>query len=386
MPKQTRPPLIHLWSPNLLAESRGGIQAFSQFFLQALQAVYPQAHYQVFVMHDRADAALERPLRSNTTQIHYLGQVPPSLRSSAFAARLLSAGVWQRPNLIITTHLHFTVVAHQLARLTGVPYWTIAHGIEAWTIDRASVSRGLANAERILSVSQFTRERLLQTQPLNPEKIDILPNTFDLSALTITPKSPHLLQRYGLTVSQPILLTVARLSQSEKYKGYDQILAALPRIRQVISQVHYLLVGKGDDQPRIESLIAQYHLQDCVTLTGFVPDSELNAHYNLCDVFAMPSKGEGFGIVYLEALACGKPTLAGNQDGATDALCHGKLGALVDPDDVEAISQTLIQLLQGTYPNPLLYQPEKLRQKVIDTFGFEPFKRTLKSYLAQQLH
>jgi glycosyltransferase involved in cell wall biosynthesis len=95
----------------------------------------------------------------------------------------------------------------------------------------------------------------------------------------------------------------------------------------------------------------------------------------------MPSKREGFGIVYLEALACGKPALGGNQDGAIDALCHGELGALVNPDDTNAIAQTLIEILQGTYPNRLIYQPEALRQKVIDTFGFDRFKQTLGGYL-----
>jgi len=124
-------------------------------------------------------------------------------------------------------------------------------------------------------------------------------------------------------------------------------------------------------------LITKLNLQECVTLTGFVADDELCDHYNLCDVFAMPSKGEGFGIVYLEALACGKPTLGGNQDGAIDALCHGELGALVDPDDIGVIAQTLIQILQGTYPHLIMYQPEILRQKVIDAFGFERFKQTL---------
>jgi glycosyltransferase involved in cell wall biosynthesis len=95
----------------------------------------------------------------------------------------------------------------------------------------------------------------------------------------------------------------------------------------------------------------------------------------------MPSKKEGFGIVYLEALACGKPVLGGNQDGATDALCHGKLGALVNPDDVSEITQTIIQILQNTYPNPLMYQPESLRQQVIDNFSFEQFQKTLAGYL-----
>jgi glycosyltransferase involved in cell wall biosynthesis len=125
------------------------------------------------------------------------------------------------------------------------------------------------------------------------------------------------------------------------------------------------------------SLLIHYDLQDCVTLAGFISDTELCDYYNLCDTFAMPSHGEGFGIVYLEAMACGKPTLAGNRDGAQDALCHGKLGALVDPDDSSAIAQTLIQILQKTYPNPLMYQPEAMRQAVIDRFGFDRFQDTL---------
>jgi glycosyltransferase involved in cell wall biosynthesis len=180
-----------------------------------------------------------------------------------------------------------------------------------------------------------------------------------------------------LDPKQPILLTVSRLASFDRYKGYDQILKALPEIRRQIPTIHYILVGKGDDRPRIEQLINQLNLQDCVTLAGFVPDAEICDHYNLCDVFAMPSKGEGFGIVYLEALACGKPTVGGNRDGAIDALCHGELGALVDPDDVAAIAKTLVQILQGTYPNPLLYQPELLRQKVIDFFSVERFNQTL---------
>lgn len=118
-------------------------------------------------------------------------------------------------------------------------------------------------------------------------------------------------------------------------------------------------------------------MQNCVTLTGFVPDEELCDHYNLCDLFAMPSKREGFGIVYLEALACGKPALGGNQDGAVDALCAGELGALVDPDDISMIAQTMIQILQGNYPSPLMYEPQQLRQAVIDTYGTEQFQRRL---------
>ncbi|WP_315862267.1 glycosyltransferase [Picosynechococcus sp. PCC 7003] len=124
--------------------------------------------------------------------------------------------------------------------------------------------------------------------------------------------------------------------------------------------------------------------ENYVTLAGFIPDEELADHYNLCDVFAVPSKGEGFGIVYLEALACGKPTIGGNQDGAIDALCNGELGVLVDPDDLTEISTVITEILQKTYPLPILYQPETLRQTVIEIYGFEQFKQNLAQLLSTQ--
>ena len=204
-----------------------------------------------------------------------------------------------------------------------------------------------------------------------------MPNTFDPSRFQITPKPQKLLKRYGLSAQQQIILTVARLDRSERFKGYDQILQALPEIRTQLPNVHYILLGSGPDRPRLEQLIVQLNLQGCVTLTGFVPDDELSAHYNLSDLFALPSKSEGFGIVYLEALACGKPILGGNRDGAIDALCQGELGVLVDPDDLSAIAGTIVQILQGIYPHSILYQPALLREKVINTFGFERFKQTL---------
>ncbi|MEO1561510.1 MAG: glycosyltransferase, partial [Cyanobacteria bacterium J06632_19] len=261
------------------------------------------------------------------------------------------------------------------------PYWSVAHGIDAWNIKNPVLKHALHHADLILSVSSYTRERLILEQKLDPNKIVILPNTFNPNRFKIAPKPEYLLKKYQLRKEQPTILTVARLAAEEAYKGYDQVLRAIPQIREVIPDIHYIIVGKGNDRKRIEGIIVELELQDCVTLAGFVPDEQLCDHYNLCDVFAMPGKGEGFGIVYLEALACGKPVLAGNQDGAVDALNHGELGALVNPDNVSEITQTLIQILQGTYPNLLMYRPKALRDKVIDIFGFESFQKTLANYL-----
>ena len=369
---------FHLWFPELF-NSKGGIQTYSAFFLQALQNLYPQSSYDVFLKHDSQVNPDINCLPQ--TKLHFAGSYPLKIRTPVFASSVATAGLIQRPNLAIATHLNFTIAAYWLKRLVGIPYWAVAHGIEAWDIQNPTLKTALAHADLILAVSEYTRSRLLQQEIISQEKVSLLPNTVDTNRFQIRPKPTHLLHRYNLNAEQPIILTVARLSSSEQYKGYDKIIHALAKIRHTIPDVHYILVGKGDDKLRIEQLIAAHNLNDCVTLTGFVPDEELAEYYNLCDVFAMPSKGEGFGIVYLEALASGKPTLAGNQDGAVDALCHGELGALVNPEDIEAIAQTLIQILQGKYSNPLIYQPQLLRNQVIEKFGFEQFKQTLGTYL-----
>lgn len=369
---------------------KGGMQVYSAFFLQALQKLHPAAGYEVFLRRDRADSPNLRTLEFlPQTRFHYLGE--PIYEANRWrrrwhyasgSARMLGQATLKRPELVVATELStYAVTLDWLNRFTGIPYWVVVHGWEAWDIQNPAYRTALRHAQRVVAVSEYTRQRVLAGGYLDPAQVVLLPNTFDADAFPIRPKPDYLLQRYGLAPHQPVILTVCRLAKSDKYKGYDQILKALPQIRQQIPDVRYILAGKGNDRARLEKLIHQLDLQDLVILPGFIPESELADHYNLCDVFAMPSKGEGFGIVYLEAMACGKPVLAGNQDGAVDPLVHGELGCLVDPDDTAAIAHHLTQILQGTYPNPLMYQPEQLRQQVIDRYGFSQFRQQLERLL-----
>lgn len=381
---------IHLWMPELFC-SKGGIQVFSGFFLQALQALYPDANLSVFLKNDSAEI-VEQAFKQNHTNhwsqipTYCSGAIPSPLRTLFFSWQLISLAIDQKPDLIITTHLNFAPIAFILKKILGTKYIAIAHGVEAWDIQNSLLKKSLQAADLILAVSHFTRDRLCQKQGLSSDKVGILHNTFDETAWKISPKPPHLLQKYGLSADQKIILTVSRLVASEKYKGYDRILETLPIIRQTIPNIHYIIVGKGNDRDRIERIIQQNNLQNYVTLAGFIPDEQLCDHYNLCDLFAMPSKREGFGIVYLESLACGKPTLGGNLDGAVDALCEGKIGTLINPDNLLDIAETIIKILLGEYENQAIYQPEILRQKVIINFGFEHFQKTIFNYLSNFLN
>lgn len=372
---------FHLIFPNIF-NFKGGIQVYSTFLLKALQDIYPEADYDVFLKYDKHNLSQQQNLQFLTsTKFHYFGDLPRFLQTILFTTKIIILAILQRPTLVISTHVNYAIACYVLKLLTGIPYWVVAHGLEVWDIENNTIKLALQKADKIISVSNYTRQRLLQYKNIDSDKIVILPNTFDSSEFKINPKPTYLLNRYNLTNEQPVILTVTRMGSMAKYKGYDQILHALVKVRLHVPNVHFILAGKGDDIPRIKTLVTSLNLEDCVTIAGFVPDEELCAYYNFCDVFALPSKGEGFGIVYLEALACGKPVLAGNQDGSVDPLAEGKLGCLVDPDNVEEIADNLIQILQGDCSNPVVYQPEYLQQRTIEAFDFSQFRASLAKLL-----
>lgn len=375
-------PSIHFWAPEIFSV-KGGIQTYSAFLLGALCELQNQVRVNVAL---KNDARLPSDAKNqSSTLFSFAGTAPKRLRNGYFVLQTVGRGLVARPDLVITTHAHFAGLAKYLKKATRTPYWVVAHGKEVWGLENSILRSSLQEADLVLSVSAYTRDRLLTEQQLDPDRVVILPNTMDAERFHIGPKPARLLAKYGLEADQPVILTVARLDENEQYKGYDTILRSMPAVKREIPNVHYLIVGKGRDRERIEGIIAALKLESSVTLAGYIPDEELCDHYNLCDVFAMPSKGEGFGIVYLEAMACGKPAIAGNKDGSVDALCNGELGVLIDPDNAEEIGRAIIGVLKTRIPHPFLYDGQTLRRKVIDAYGIVSFQRRVLNLLETRL-
>lgn len=361
---------IHLWVPELDL-TLGGIQAFSHFLLRALKVAVPRV---------RIRTLAKSGFATNADHCH-TGRVPGPLRTLVYAATLLSAGLRFQPAMVIATHANFLPAARLLNRWRGVPYVGVAHGIEVWGNRRSRLRAALHCADLILAVSRHTRDLLIREQKVPPERLGILPNTFDQAAFSPGPKPPELMCRYQLPASARVIFSFGRLAASERYKGFDRIIAAMPEIHRHVPETYCLIGGTGADRPRLESLAQANGTAARVIFTGFIRPEELCGHYNLCDAFAMPSTGEGFGIVYLEALACGKPVLAGNRDGSVDALADGRFGALIDPENKSELEDTLVRMLLRQHPHPLMYEPDELRRQVTAKFGFEAFSNNL----AQQL-
>lgn len=317
------------------------------------------------------------------------GAWPASLQGAVFSALIFRAAWRRRPHFILSTHVNFGPVARLLKRLRGIPYGIVAHGIDVDQRLSSSRIRALREADRVLAVSKWT-QRKVAAFGVREDRLAILGNTVDeerfAPAGPVSPGEGRLRERYGFGEDDRIILTVGRLASSEVYKGYERVLRCLPRVQAGLGSVpvRYLLAGTGDDRARIAAEAERLGVSDRVTFAGFVAEEELADHYRLADVYAMPSTGEGFGIVFLEAMACGCPVLAGNRDGSVDALGGGELGELVDPCDEGAIAAGLLRLLRKEGP-VWWFEPERLRGAMLARHGRVMFRKRLEEILGPLL-
>jgi asparagine synthase (glutamine-hydrolysing) len=250
-----------------------------------------------------------------------------------------------RFDLIVCGHINLMPIAYVAKLATGAPILLITHGIEVWRPSDSAIANVLARkVDLFISVSEVTKQRFTAWAGVAPGKGWILPNSVDRSLFMPGSKRADLLERYGLA-GKTVLLTTGRLASEERAKGFDQIIELLPELRHEIPDLAYLIVGDGNDRARLEAKARQLGVRDLVTFAGYVSESEKMAHYQLADAYVMPSRGEGFGIVYLEAMACGIPTVGSAVDGSREALRDGELGILIDPDDPASIKRGILQAL-----------------------------------------
>jgi len=260
-------------------------------------------------------------------------------------AVLKAARANPKPQLILCGHINLLPVAFLARFFCGAPVALVIHGIDAWLPTSSRLVNWLAGkVDAVIAVSHFTQKNFLTWAEPKRAQSYILPNCVDLGQFTPGPKNPALLQRYGLA-GRKVLLTVARLSATERYKGVDEVLEALPQLAREIPDIAYLIAGDGADRARLEEKAASLGLRGRAVFAGKVAHAELVDHFRLADAFVMPGRGEGFGIVYLEALACGVPVLASQVDASGEVVAGCPQAVAVNPDQPEELLAGLRQVL-----------------------------------------
>lgn len=245
------------------------------------------------------------------------------------AAALLEAA-WREPARgRAVVFMHPNLAALELALPPWVRTAVVAHGIDVWTPLRLERRLALRRADALWPVSHDTARHLERTQGASPARVQVIPNALDPHW-----PLPEVAERGGRH-----LLAVSRLHPEHRYKGLDLTIEALARRA---DRPPLVIAGHGPDQARLEALAAARGV--AVTFTGRVGDAALAALYRDAIAFVLPSTGEGFGLVYLEAMAFGLPCIAAAAGGAPEVVAHDRTGIVIPPGDVSALAAALTRV------------------------------------------
>lgn len=328
---------------------RGGIAQYNRDFLSALAGSDDVAS--ITVLPRGAVDPVNPPGR--------VRQMAARRGRIGYSLAALRAAMAGPVDVVFCGHLYMAPLARLVARMKAARLVIQTHGIEAWPRPKPSQRGAVEAADLVLAVSRHTRAAILDWAAIPPERIVVVPNT--VGEAFAPGDGTGLRQEWGLD-GKKVLLTVGRMDARERYKGHDRIIGALPSLP---ANVVYAVVGDGDDRQRLEALANAAGVADRVWFFGPQPDTVRLDAYRMADLFVMPSTGEGFGIVFLEAMASGTPALGLRVAGARDALADGELGIAANEDDVAgAVAAALRGAARG----------EPLAQAVRARFGKAVFE------------
>jgi len=272
--------------------------------------------------------------------------------------------------LVVVLHVHLAPLALPL-ELRGARLAFFFHGVEVWQRLRARERRALDRAAVLLANSQWTARRF---KDMNPEYSAADVRVCHLSVSPSPPAEPFSRSGYALIVG--------RLAASERYKGHDALIEIWPQVRRSIPTAELLIVGDGDDRPRLEAQVESMDLTDSVTFAGRVTSGALEGFYRGAAFFVMPSVGEGFGLAYLEAMRAGKACIAA-PGAAAEIVEDGVTGIIVDPSRRDVLAATLIRLFGD--PRTCAAMGESGRARLEASFQARHFAGRLLHELSQAL-
>lgn len=340
-------------------DNKGGIEKFNKLFCKALNE--STENYTVFSLYDKTCDGRYVNCKNyknfNGNKLKFLKEIIKTV---------------DKHTIVFWGHINLTRILPIVKLFKRCKkHILITYGIDIWFKLSLLKKIGLRFIDTIFSISNYTKDRLKKIHNINESKIKLFPCCID----------PYYISKENFGNRYPkgnIILTVSRLTKNDRYKGIDKVIESMPVILQEIPNVYYYVVGKIDDYQYYKNLVEKLGMEDKVVFTDYVKD--VKPYMEHCDVFVMPSSREGFGIVFLEALACGKPVIAGNKDGSTDALLDGELGILVDPDNVNGIAEAIIKMFKKEIPKKLL-DSEYLSGRISEIYGFDKFKKRLNLFI-----
>ena len=328
----------------------GGISRYSLGLAQNLARHYRK----VIVLVERTESVTETRLTGVEVEEVVSGRFYPARVWRLLRASLRISRREDLRRVMVSSWSPAGVAVWLLSYLRDIDYYVGAHGLDILEPLRSRkysflMRRTLGRAARVFPVSRFTKN-CIERLGVEPGKVIAIPNGVDLERFIGVKDVDDIVDRHHLHGKQ-ILLTVSRLVRR---KGHDLVVEALKVLAPRYPDLVYVIVGEGPEKTPLQELVSRYSLVDRVFFADFVPDAEIPKYNLLCDLFVMPVRElaeagdvEGFGIVFLEANACGKPVIGSRSGGVEDAILENRTGLLVEPDDIEQLIDAISKLLEN---------------------------------------
>lgn len=311
------------------------------------------------------------------TAIETFGGRRARLAVAALAEQLFPRGGRPRPALLFDLLGLARIEAVLPAALRG-PYAVVLYGIEIWRPLSWAAKRALTGADARFTISRAALARAEPYLPLPPEDFALLPLALEDRPPAGAPDAEIL-----AGAGEGFTLIVGRMGASERYKGHDELLAAWPHVAARVPGARLVVAGGGDDRARLEEKAAALGFGASVHFTGFVSEATLAELYRRAALFALPSSGEGFGLVFLEAMRAGTPCVALTGTAPAEIVADGATGRLVPPGDPKALEAVLVSLLSDPARARALGAAGKARER--QAFGYDRFRSTLFDHLDRVL-
>jgi phosphatidylinositol alpha-1,6-mannosyltransferase len=316
--------------------ANGGIQRFNRTILDACNRLGIVCH--VLSLNDRRLPIEQGSKYGGASVIGFSGD---RHRFAVGVARELLSERYDRVMIGHINLLTLTIALSILRPFHRVPMMLIAHGIEVWRGIGAVRRHALARTDRILCVSHYTRQRILEQAPaLVAERLAIFPNALADSWGRVPPGAD------ARTIRGRFILSVTRLERGDRYKGIATVIEAFSMIAD--DSLEYYVIGQGNDLPFLQLIAERCGVGGRVHFMRGVSDAELVSLYAQCEAFVLPSGKEGFGIVFLEAMYFGAPVIAAREKGAIDVVRDGDTGIAVPFGDTIAIKEAIERIISDT--------------------------------------
>lgn len=300
---------------------------------------------------------------------------PWHIQAAGFSTAMAEILLRERPRVVQISTVHDAYMGTWLRQWFKIPYVVYAHGNEILDVSRSAWEKprlSLTNADRILAVSRFTA-RLLGEIGVPTGKIEIIHPGCDPERFC--PREPNGNLRRKLLGSKAKSRVILSVGNLVSRKGHDVVIRALPQVLEKIPDTVYLIAGDGPYRKELEALATRLGIRERVILAGQISNDSLPDLYAMSDVFIMPSRAqiescdvEGFGIVFLEAGACGKPVIGGRSGGVEDAVLDGTTGILVNPVNSDEVAHALTRVLGDA--GLAAWLGEQGRERVVREFNW----------------